>query len=163
MIHVQHSDGTVTATKDTDRKPIVLERIRHYLRTGDPGRPTCIPARFVREDGAPAELQPNDRLYYRWYSRAHKGVLRLLGDLTGGRFADGAVARVLIMDYWTRGEVPTIAEFAQAWTKAKAEEHKLLTPEYAYLTDLKHGQAGTGWKALRTAKARAALQTLAKL
>jgi hypothetical protein len=47
--------------------------------------------------------------------------------------------------------------------KAKTEELQLLTPEYAYLTDLKHRRAGGGWKALRTAKARSALKTLAKI
>jgi hypothetical protein len=45
--------------------------------------------------------------------------------------------------------------------KAKAEEHRLLTPEYAYLTDLKHRRADDNWKGLRTAKAHSALNTLA--
>jgi hypothetical protein len=62
--------------------------------------------------------------------------MRLLRDLTAGRFKDGAVARVLAMEFWTRGEAPTFEAFARSWTKAKAEEHRLLTPEYAYLTDL---------------------------
>jgi hypothetical protein len=31
------------------------------------------------------------------------------------------------MDLWTRGEAPTLEEFARAWTRAKAEEHRLLT------------------------------------
>ena len=56
------------------------------------------------------------------------------------------------MDFWTRGEAPTFEEFARSWTKAKAEEHRLLTPEYAYLTDLRHQRAGGDWKAVRRAK-----------
>ena len=40
---------------------------------------------------------------------------------------------------------------------------KSLTPEYAYLTDLKHRRADGGWKALRTAKAKSALKTLARI
>ena len=68
--------------------------------------------------------------------------MQLLRDLTARRFRDGAVARVLAMEFWTRGEAPTFEEFARSWTKAKAEEHRLLTPEYAYLTDLRHQRAG---------------------
>src|SRR4029079_17785963 len=83
-------------------------------------------------------------------------------DLTGGRFRDGAVARVLAMDFWTRGEAPTFEEFARSWTKDKAEEPRLLTPEYAYLTDLRHQRAGGDWKSLRKAKAQSALETLAR-
>ena len=89
--------------------------------------------------------------------------MRLLRDLTGGRFRDGAVARVVAMEFWMRGEAPTFEEFARSWTKAKAEEHRLLTPEYAYLTDLRHKRAGGDWKALREAKAKSALETLARI
>ena len=89
--------------------------------------------------------------------------MRSLGDLTDGRFRDGAVARVLAMEFWTRGEAPTLEEFARAWTKAKADEHQLLTAEYAYLTDLKSKRAGRDWKRLRKTKAKSALQTLARI
>ena len=89
--------------------------------------------------------------------------MRLLRDLTAGRFQDGAVARVLAMEFWTRGEAPTFEDFARSWTKAKTEQHRLLTPEYAYLTDLKHQRAEGDWKALRTAKAKSALKTLARI
>jgi hypothetical protein len=43
--------------------------------------------------------------------------------------------------------------------RAGAAEHRLLTPEYAYLTDVKHRR----WKALRAAKAKSALKTLARI
>jgi hypothetical protein len=39
----------------------------------------------------------------------------------------------------------------------------LLTPEYAYLTDLKHQRADGDWKALRTAQAKSALKTLRRI
>ena len=162
-IVAESSNGKVKATKDTDRKPIVLARVRRYLRTGQVGRPTCIPARIVREENPPARPGPRDRLYYRWYAKEFEGVMRLLRDLTVGRFRDGAVARVLAMKFWTRGEAPTFEEFARAWTKAKAEERRLLTPEYAYLTDLRHRRADSDWKALRKAKAKSALETLARI
>ena len=162
-IVVEYSNGKVKATKDTDRKPIVLARVRRYLRTGKVGQPTRIAAQIVREENPPARLGPHDRLYYRWYAKEHEGVVQLLRDLTAGRFGDGAVARVLAMDFWTRGEAPTFDEFARSWVKAKAEEHRLLTPEYAYLTDLRHQRADGHWKALRKAKARSALATLARI
>jgi hypothetical protein len=162
-IVVESSNGRVKATKDTDRKPIVLARVRRYLRTGQVGQATRISVKIVREENPPARPGPRDRLYYRWYAKEFEGVMRLLRDLTGGRFRDGAVARVLAMDFWTRGEAPTFEEFARSWTKAKAEEHRLLTPEYAYLTDLRHQRAGDDWKAFRKAKAKSALETLARI
>src|SRR4051794_16092911 len=162
-IVAEYPNGKVKVTKDTDRKPIVQARVRRYLTTGQPGHPPRIPARVVREENPPARLGPRDRLYYRWYAKEFEGVLRLLRDLTGGRFRDGAVARVLAMDFWTRGEAPTFDEFARSWTKAKAEEHRLLTPEYAYLTDFRHRRADGDWKALRKANAKSALKTLARI
>jgi len=162
-IMAEYPNGKVKATKDTDRKPIVLARVRRYLTTGEVGPPTLIPAEIVREENPPARLGRRDCLYYRWYAKEHQGVMRLLRDLTAGRFQDGVVARVVVMGFWTRGEAPTFEEFARSWTKAKTEEHQLLTPEYAYLTDLKHRRADGGWKALRTAKAKSALKTLARI
>ena len=159
----EYSNGKVKTTKDTDRKPIVLTRVRRSLRTGKVGQPTRISAQIVREENPPARLGPRDRLYYRWYAKEFEGVLRLLRDLTGGRFKDGAVARILAMEFWTRGEAPTFEEFARSWTKTKAEQHRLLTPEYAYLTDLRHQRADGDWKELRKAKAKSALETLSRI
>jgi len=162
-IVVEYSNGKINATKDTDRKPIVLARVRRYLTTGQVGQASRIPAEIVRQEKPPARLGPRDRLYYRWYAKEHEGVMRLLCDLTAGRFQDGAVARVLAMAFWTRGQAPTFDEFARFWMKTKSEEHRLLTPEYAYLTDVKHRRADDDWKALRTAKAKSALKTLARI
>src|SRR6478735_7562959 len=55
---VGYASGKTKATKDTDRKPIVLARVRHYLTTGQAGEPTRIPAKIVREDNPPARLEP---------------------------------------------------------------------------------------------------------
>jgi hypothetical protein len=162
-ILAEYPNGKLVTTKDTDRKPIVLARIREYLATGKVGKPTLIPAKIVRLDPPPARPGPQDRLYYRWYAKEHTGILRSLRELTGDRFRDGAVARVVVMDFWTRGKAPTLAEFARAWTSANANRHELLTPEYAYLTDLQNKQAGSDWKSQRKAKAKSALQTLAQI
>jgi len=162
-IVAEYPNGKVKVTKDTDRKPIVLARVRRYLTTGQVGQPTRISAQIVRETNPPPRPGPRDRLYYRWYAKEFTGVLRLLRDLTGGRFTDGAVARILAMEFWTRGEAPTFEKFARSWTKAKADEHRLLTPEYAYLSDLRDQRADGNWKALRKAKAKSALATLARI
>ena len=90
-VMAESPNGKVRATKDTDRKPIVLARVRRYLATGDVGQPTQISAEIVREEGPSAQLRSNDRLYYRWYAREHKRVIRLLRELTDGRFENGAV------------------------------------------------------------------------
>jgi hypothetical protein len=66
------------------------------------------------------------------------------------------------MEFWTRAEAPSFEKFARTWTKAKAEEHQL-TPEYAYLTDLRYQRADGDWKALRKDKAKSALETLARI
>ena len=160
-ILAEHPSGKVMITKDTDRKPIVLARIRDYLATGKVGPPTCIPAKIVRDDPPPARPGPQDRLYYRWYAKEHTGILRSLRELTAGRFRDGAVARVLVMEFWMLGKAPRLADFARAWTNANRDS--LLTAEYAYLTDLQRKQAGSDWKRRRTAKANSALQTLERI
>src|SRR5262245_29688715 len=162
-IVAESSNGKVRATKDTDRKPIVLARVRRYLRTGLVGQPTRVTAQIVRQENPPARPRPRDRLYYRWYAKAFEGVMQLLRDLTDGRWRDSPATRVLENEYWSRGKAPTFEEFARSWTKAKAEEDRLLTPEYAYLTDLRHQRAGGDWKALRKAKAKSALETLARI
>jgi hypothetical protein len=153
-------EGETKPTKDVDRKPVVLARVRHYLTTGEVLPATRIPARVVRDGPPPDELLPTDRLYYRWYSKAYPSVMRLLEDITQGRFRNGALARVLIMEFWTRGEAPTFADFAGAWLSASDGRRDLLAPEYAFLTDLRHGEAGPDWKSMRKRKAEAVLAAL---
>ena len=61
-ILAEYPDGEMKVTKDVDRKPIVLARVRHYLATGMVGPPTCIPAEIVRHDNPPSKPGPGDRL-----------------------------------------------------------------------------------------------------
>ena len=163
QILAEYPNGKVKVTKDTDRKPIILARVRHYLKTGNAGSPTRIAAKIVRDDKPPATPGHRERLYYRWYAKEHTGIIRKLQELTDGQFRDGAVARVIAMEFWTRGEAPPLEEFARAWTKADADRDWLLTAEYAYLTDLQRDQAGSDWKSVRKAKAASALRTLARI
>lgn len=110
----------------------------------------------------PENFKPTDRLYYGWYNKNNTSLVGALQDLTQGRFKDGAVARVLIMELWTQGQAPTLKTFADAWLKA-SEEMDLLTPEYAYLTDLANKEAGHDWKAVRRQRANQALRVLGSL
>jgi hypothetical protein len=150
-------------TQDTDRKPVILHRVRHFLTTGEVPDATRLRADIVRPGGPPAALRPSDRLYYRWYNKTYEPVMRLLTDLTGGRFRNGALARVLVMEYWTSGQAPTFREFAGAWVAATDEPRRLLSGEYAFLTDLRRGAAGPDWKLMRQRRAERFLSTLDRL
>ena len=161
-IYIETPSGQRRKTQDTDRKAIVLDRIRHYLKTGRVPPATCFRADIVRLDGLPARVRPSDRLYYGCYDKTHPGMMGLLRKLTGGRFRNGAIARILAREFWTAGQAPTFTEFARAWEKADAEglgEH----PEAAWLTDRARGTAGENWKAKRTRIARKVLATLAEI
>ena len=47
-ILAEYPNGKMKATKDIDRKPIVLARVRHYLATGKEGRSTDLHPRGDR-------------------------------------------------------------------------------------------------------------------
>jgi len=150
-------------TQDVDRKPVVVARVRHFLLTGEVADPTVLPAEIVRAGRPPEVLRPSDRLYYRWYNKTYEPVMRLLAELTGGRFRNGALARVLAMEFWTAGQAPTFREFAAAWTAASDEPRQLLSDEYAFLSDLKRGEAGPDWKFVREHRSKRFLTAIAEL
>ncbi len=67
------------------------------------------------------------------------------------------------MERWRRGEAPTFAEFAAEWTAASDAGRDLVAPEYAFLTDRRHGRAHGDWKRLREEKARSVLAAIESL
>jgi hypothetical protein len=67
------------------------------------------------------------------------------------------------MDFWTRGVAPTLEEFAGAWTKAKAAQHRLLRPEYCLSNRLAAPTRQRGLKEAAPIKATSALTTLEKI
>lgn len=158
-IWIETGPGQRVRTKDTDRKSIVLERIRHFLRTGRILEATCFDAKVVRFDGPPKKLNATHRLYYGWYDKTNKDMIDLLRKLTDGEFRNGAIARILARKFWTDGKAPTFAEFAKAWKKA---DKKGLAPypEAAWLTDRARNQAGKDWKAKREQKAKKVVKIL---
>ncbi len=162
-IHVQTTSGRQKKTRDTDRKAVVLDRIRHYLKTGAILPPTCFAASIVKLDcDPPEEFTASDRLYYGWYNKKNAALLAQLQQLTGGKFRDGAVARLLLRDLWTAGKAPTLRQFAKAWLNAEQQglgEH----PECAWLTDRARKTAGSNWKAKRKRIAQRTLKILEKI
>jgi len=158
-IWVETSDGRRRKTRDTDRKGVVLDRIRHFLKTGKSLPATCFPASVVCLDDLPKTIKPSDRLYYGQYDKQSRTMIGLLEKMTDGQFKNGAVARILAREFWGKGIAPTYREFAAAWLKAK-EDHKRPNPEWAFLSDRTDRKDTSNWKRLRNAKAKRVLEVL---
>jgi hypothetical protein len=82
--------------------------------------------------------------------------------LRGGKFEDGAIARILVREYWSRGEAPTFRKYAAAWLRAR-KEHTKPNPEWAFLSDRAEKTAGAEWKKMRARKAKKVMRLLGKL
>jgi len=89
-------------------------------------------------------------------------MLAVLGGLTAGRFRNGAVARILAREFWSRGTAPTFREFASAWLQA-IETHARPNPEWAFLSDLADRRAGASWKVKRAQIARRVMPVLRRI
>jgi hypothetical protein len=161
-ITVEARDGTRRKTGEDDRKGVILNRIRHFLRTGEVQAETCFRQSVVRFDGLPGKLTPDNMLFYGQYDKANRAMIALLKDLTGGKFQNGAVARTLARDFWTQGKAPTFKEYARAWLRA-SKEHTQPNPEWAFLSDRHHQKAQRDWKILRAKKASKVISTLNRI
>jgi hypothetical protein len=148
--------GGARRTGENDRKGIILRRVRHFLQTGEVLPATCFQARVVAFKPLAGKVRPNDRLHYGQYDKHNRAMLKVLKALTDGRFRNGAVARILAREFWSRGIAPTFREFASAWLSA-IDAHTRPNPEWAFLSDLANGKAGKDWKSRR---ARIALRVL---
>lgn len=160
-ILIETPNGEIKVTKDTDRKGVVINRIKHFLKTGSVLPATCFKNSIVRLDEIPNSIKKNDRIFYGHYTKSNKKLFKLLYKLTNGKFRDGAIARILIKEFWSNSEAPTCQEFAEAWQKTK-NEHKNPKPEWAYLSDRKAGKAGPNWKDKRKRKAEKVMKILEK-
>jgi hypothetical protein len=158
-IAIETKDGRTKRTKDEDRKGVILARIRHFLETGVVLNQTCFPSSVVCFDPLPDKLKANDRLFYGQYDKANRTMIALLKDLTGGRFKNGAMARIVARDFWSKGTAPTFREYATAWLD-EASKHTRPNPEWAFLSDRANKTAGPDWKKLRARKASEVLKTL---
>jgi hypothetical protein len=162
VILIEAEDGTRRRTPHEDRKGILLDRIRAYLRTGNVSGPTCFPASIVRLDRSDKPIAPDDRLFYGQYEKKNDRMRELLKRLTAGRFKDGAIARILAREFWSRGIAPTYSEFAAAWIEA-VDAHNRPNSEWAYLADRADHKDTSDWKRLREAKAKKVLSILNSL
>ena len=159
MIAVETETGARKSTNEADRKGIVLHRVRHFLQTGEILEQTCFPASVMSCSPLPKTIKPTDNLFYGQYDKLNPTMIRLLKDLTGGQFRNGAIARILFREFWTKGKTPTFKEYAAAWLAAN-KEHSNPNPEWAFLSDRARGTAGSDWKKLRQQKAVWVMRTL---
>ena len=158
-IAIETRDGGSRTTKDVDRKGVMLKRIRHFLQTGVVLEQTCFPAAIVCFDPLRENISEDHRLFYGQYDKKNRQRMTLLKGLTNGRFEDGAIARILARHFWSKGEAPTLREFAAAWIQASTE-HTKPNPEWAFLSDRANKVAGSDWKQLRVRKAAKVMKLL---
>jgi len=149
-------------TRDEDRKGVILDRVRQYLKTGTIPVATCFPASVVCFDEPPKKIQATDRLCYGQYDPKRNGMVKLLQRLTEGEFRHGALARILAREFWSKGIAPTYQEFASAWLRAR-EKHTRPNPEWAFLSDRSGGKQTANWRRLRARKAKRVLSLLNRL
>lgn len=161
-IVVETEGQRAKATKDKDRKGVILGRIRHFLQTGVILAATHFPRATVCYDPLPERLAANDRLFYGQYDKTSPAMAGLLERLTAGKFRDGAIARTLARDFWTQGEAPTFRQYAMAWLQA-SREHVKPNAEWAFLSDKSNKTAGRDWKKLRAAKAARVMEVLNRI
>jgi hypothetical protein len=158
-IWIETSRGQYKKTGENDRKGVILERIRQYLRTGEIKSATRFPAHIVCLEVPAGSIKATDRLHYGQYEKTSRAMLDLLKKLTNGKFKNGAIARILAREFWSKGVAPTYQEFATAWMSA-ADNHTRPNPEWAFLSDRADGKGTANWKRLRNERARRALKTL---
>jgi hypothetical protein len=161
-IAFEAESGRRAATGENDRKGVILKRIRHFLSTGFVPEPTCFPAAVVRFAPLPDRPTKDDRLFYGQYDKANPAMVSLLRKLTAGKFRNGAIARILAREFWSRGEAPTFAKYAAAWVEA-SEQHTKPNPEWAFLSDRASGTNVGDWKKLRAKKAAKVLEIIERM
>ncbi len=160
-IWIETSSGR-RKTSDHDRKGVILSRIRHYLLTGNVLNETCFPATVVCFDNLSKNIKATDRLFYGQYDKKSNAMIGLLERLTNGQFRNGAIARILAREFWSKGIAPTYQEYAAAWVEAR-ESHKRPNPEWAFLSDRSDRKDVANWKQLRARKAQQVLKILNQL
>lgn len=151
VIHAEMPDGTTRKTGEADRKGIILNRLRHYLETGEVTGPTVFPAHVVAGSDA-APIGPDSPVLYGQYKNRDPEILTLMQGLTDGQFKFGAIAQEVLREVWTRGDAPTYREFAGLWRAAR-DAHQAPHPEWAYLSDRKKQGPDKDWKKRRQEKA----------
>jgi hypothetical protein len=158
-IAIETTDGRRSMTREDDRKGVILNRIRHFLQTGVILDETCFPAAVVCFDQLSDPINADDRLFYGQYDKTNRTMITLLKSLTDGQFENGAIARMLAREFWSRGKAPTFREYASAWIDA-SREHLRPNPEWAFLSDRANKGVVRDWAKLRKQKASKVMKVL---
>jgi hypothetical protein len=161
-IRIESPDGRFIRSKDADRKGIVIERVVHFLKTGAVKPATTFRRQVVSSKQPGRPPLESDPVRYGEYRNHDAVTLKLMKQLTDGKFEFGAIAQEVLRACWARNRAPTYREFARLWER-EAADHSKPNPEWAFLTDLARGTAGRDWKKLRTQKAAAVLLLLGKI
>jgi hypothetical protein len=77
-IAVETKDGARKTTSEDDRKGVILDRIRQFLRTGKVPRETRFPASVVCFDPLPNSLTADARLFYGQYDKTDRAMIATL-------------------------------------------------------------------------------------
>ena len=154
--------GGIRQTRDADRKGIVIDRILHFLHTGEIKPATIFPLSVTSTQKLVRAPLESDLVLYGHYRNHDPATLDLMKGLTKRRFEFGAIAQEVLRACWSRGHAPTYREFAELWQSA-ADAHSTPNPEWAFLSDLARGTAGADWKQRRNQKAAEVVALLRKL
>ncbi|WP_172795285.1 hypothetical protein [Bdellovibrio bacteriovorus] len=160
-IHAEYKKGVLKKTSELDRKGVVLDRVRTYLKSGKVPGPSVIANKMIAQK-VPAKIDGKTPLLFGLYKNREAKVLKVLQEITGGKFRFGALAQELSREIWIQGKKMSFAAFGKLWLKETASTDKV-HPEWAFLTDLSAGTAGKDWKALRQKKAKAVMAELNKI
>lgn len=156
-IMIETAEG-LKKSKDKDRKGIILDRIRKYLKTGKIPKPTVYSKRVCSQENLVSPTA-SSKLRYGQYDKYNPKLINLLKSLTDGKFKNGSIAREVMRDFWVAGKAPSLKEFSKAWLQAFENDDKDHA-EWAFLTDLSKGESMADWKAKRNKIAKSVLEKL---
>jgi hypothetical protein len=117
-IHIETGDGRIVQTRDADRKGIVIDRIVHFLSSGEIKEKTVYKRTVIATGGLEEPPAESDPVLYGRYRNHASSILKLMKRLTEGKFEFGAVAQEVLRACWSRNEATTYRDFAGLWEKA---------------------------------------------
>lgn len=130
------TDDKIKVTGLTDRKKIILSRMKSYLTTNKISKPTILPEKIINFDPLPTNLKSNNYVYFGQYKNGNKKILDLIKKLTDNKFKFGSKSQEILLHIFSKGEKITYKTFAKLWVKLNYSsiEHS----EWAYLKDKKN-------------------------
>lgn len=157
------------------KKGIVLERIKHYLATGQVMLPSIIPTASKAKFGKKYPLAENTQILMGAYKN-DLATRNFFKKIIGEHFHFTAYGQDWILKCWQAGKPPTYSQFAKFWQKEYLLRKKSeATPkkEWAYLNFMKKYQKKNpkarrkeivvAWEKTRVEKARQATKILNNL